>query len=77
MPQPIFARFAAATASLAQMGAAGWARRRDAALLDWVAPPEPGGWERELQNERAAKEARSQRVEALRQQGVCAAPDLG
>jgi diphthamide biosynthesis protein 3 len=56
----------AAATALAQMGEAGWERRRAGALQDGAPRPEPGGWEREMQEKRAADEARQERLRSLR-----------
>ena len=55
----------AATTALTQMGKAGWERRRAGALHDVAPRPEPGGWEREMQDKHAADEARRERLRAL------------
>jgi diphthamide biosynthesis protein 3 len=55
----------AATMALAQMGEAGWERRRAGALQDGAPMPEPGGWEREMQGKHAADQARRQRLQTL------------
>lgn len=55
----------AAAMALAQMGEAGWERRRSGALQDGAPRPEPGGWEREMQGKHVADQARRQRLQTL------------
>ena len=55
----------AAATALSQMGEAGWERRRAGALQDIAPRPEPGGWEREMQDRHAADEARRERLRTL------------